>query len=220
MTGGLIAGDQKTSRSLTMRQERREVAASHDKGAVVMRYVLVLLVMFVCWDARADDLVEPKVDFTATAVHETGAYRQTETIHYTPGKLRIDQGKGFSSTILDLKTQTQCLLMANHTYLVLPMDDELFRRFIARTPAMSGAHKMGRARMQGLETTKYAFGDDGALEAAGYYWVTDTGIMVRREYNDGVFGKDVHHVEYLTDISVGKQPAELFVVPAGYRRTK
>jgi hypothetical protein len=79
---------------------------------------------------------------------------------------------------------------------------------------------VGRARIQGLETTKYAFGDDGALEAAGYYWVTDTGIMVRREYNDGVFGKDVHHVEYLTDISVGKQPAELFVVPAGYRRTK
>ncbi len=220
MTDGFFQDDQKMSRTLTIRQERREVAALNDKGGVFMRYVLVLLVMFVCGPARADDLVEPTVDFTATAVHETGAYRQTETIHYTPGKLRIDPGKGFSSTILDLKTQTQCLLMANHTYLVLPMDDELFRRFIARTPAMSGAHKMGRARMQGQETTKYAFGDDGALEAAGYYWVTDTGIMVRREYNDGVFGRDVHHVEYLTDISVEKQPADMFVVPPGYKRAK
>jgi hypothetical protein len=185
-----------------------------------MRYVLVLLVILVCGPARAGDLVEPTVSFTATAVHETGVIRQTETIHYTPGKLRIDPGNGFSTTILDLTTQTQCLLMANHTYLVLPMDDELFRRFIARTPAMSGARRMGRAHMQGLETTKYAFGDDGALEAAGYYWLTDTGIMVRREYNDGVFGRDVHHVEYLTNISVTKQPADLFVVPAGYKRAK
>ncbi len=185
-----------------------------------MRYMFVLLIVFLCGAAPADDLIEPSVEFTATAVHESGAYRQTETIHYTPGKLRIDPGKGFSSTILDLKTQTQCLLMANHTYLVLPMDDELFRRFIARTPAMSGAHKMGRARIDGLETTRYAFGEDGALDAAGFYWLTDTGIMVRREYNDGVYGKDVHHVEYLKDITVQKQPAELFVVPAGYKRAK
>jgi hypothetical protein len=186
-----------------------------------MWYLLVFLMLFTCGTARAEsDLVLPQVDFSATAVHESGAFRSVETIHYTPGKLRIDRGRGFSSTILDLKTETQCLLMVNHTYLLLPMDDELFRRYFARTTAMSGGVKKGRTHVEGMAVTKYAFGDDGALEAAGTYWLTASGIMVRREYNDGVYGEDRHHLEYLKDIKVEKQPADLFLVPAGYRKVK
>lgn len=186
-----------------------------------MRYLLVFLTMLICPYARGQDgLVLPAVDFSAIAVHETGAVRTRETLYYTPGKLRIERGEGWSTTILDLKTQTQCLLMVNHTYLVLPMDDELYRRYIARTTAMSGARKIATERIQGLETTKYAFGDDGALGAAGSYWLTNTGIMVKREYEDGVFGQNVHHLEYLTHITVGKQPPALFVVPPGYALTK
>jgi hypothetical protein len=186
-----------------------------------MRYVVVFLTLLICANARAqDDLVLPSVDFAATSVHQSGAFQTKETLHYTPGKLRIDRGEGFSTTILDLKTQTQCLLMVNHTYLVLPMDNELFRRYIARTPAMSGARKIGTERIEDLETTKYAFGDDGALDAAGSYWLTGTGIMVKREYDDGVFGKNVHHLEFLTHITLEKQPPALFLVPAGYTRAK
>jgi hypothetical protein len=186
-----------------------------------MRFLLVFLAMLIgpyAWGQG--DLLLPTVDFSATSVHETGAVRTTETLHYTPGKLRIDRGEGFSATILDLTTQTQCLLMVNHTYLVMPMDDELFRRYIARTPAMSGARKMGTERIEGLETTKYAFGGDGALDAAGSYWLTKTGVMVRRDYEDGVFGQNVHHREFLTHITFEKQPAALFSIPAGYALAK
>jgi hypothetical protein len=190
-----------------------------------MRRLFLLLGLFVCASVVApawgsDDLVLPSVEFSATAVHESGAVRITETIHYANGKLRIDRGNGFSSTILDFTTQTQCLLMVNHTYLVLPMDDELFRRYIARTVDMSGARKLKTEKIEGLETTKYAFGDDGALNAAGSYWLTKTGVMVRREYNDGVFGRDVHHLEFLTNIALAKQPAALFEIPAGYQKAK
>ncbi|MDB5404440.1 MAG: hypothetical protein QOD93_3466 [Acetobacteraceae bacterium] len=186
-----------------------------------MRYVFAFLILLVGGPAWGyEGLVLPSVDFSATAVHESGASATRETIHYADGKLRIDRGNGFSSTILDLTTQTQCLLMVNHTYLVLPMDDELFRRFVARTVEMSGAKAVGTERVEGLETTKYAFGDDGALEAAGSYWLTKSGVMVRREYEDGVFGKNVHHLEYLTHITFEKQPAGLFSIPAGYRRAK
>jgi hypothetical protein len=100
------------------------------------------------------------------------------------------------------------------------MDDELFRRYIARSVELSGSRKMGTERVEGLEATKYEFGDDGALDAAGSYWLTPTGVMVRREYNDGVFGKDVHHLEFLTHITFAKQPAALFEIPAGYRPAK
>jgi hypothetical protein len=192
-----------------------------------MRRLSLLLGILVwatpAWAPRAwayDDLVLPKVDFSATAVHESGAVETKETIHYADGKLRIDRGNGFSSTILDLTTQTQCILMANHTYLVLPMDDELFRRYIARTVDMTGSRRVGSAQIEGLQTTKYEFGDDGALDAAGTYWLTPTGIMVRREYHDGVFGRDVHHLEFLTNITFTKQPASLFEIPAGYRLAK
>jgi hypothetical protein len=167
-----------------------------------------------------DDLVLPKVEFTATAVHDAGAYETKETIYYADGKLRIDRGRGFSTTILDLTTQTQCLLMVNHTYIITPMDDELFRRYIARNVDMTGSRKIGAARIEGLETTKYEFGDDGALDAAGTYWLTSTGVMVRREYNDGVFGRNVHHVEFLTHITFENQPVTLFEIPAGYRPVK
>lgn len=186
-----------------------------------MRYLLAFLTMLVGVPAWGnDDLVLPTVDFSATAVHQVGAFQSKETIHYTPGKLRIERGSGFSTTILDLTTQTQCLLMANHTYLVLPMDDELFRRFIARTVQMSGAVKRGTQRIEGLTTTKYAFGDDGALEAAGSYWLSNTGIMVRRDYDDGVFGQNIHHREFLTNLKLEKQPPQMFQIPPGYTPVK
>ena len=186
-----------------------------------MRSVIVLLIMFMCTSAVAhDDLILPKVEFSATAIHDVGAVQTKETVHYANGKLRIDRDNGFSSTILDLTTQTQCLLMVNHTYLVLPMDDELFRRYFARSVDMSGARKVGVQRIEGLETTKYAFGEDGALDAAGSYWLTGSGIMVRREYQDGVFGQNTHHLEYLTGIAIAKQPAELFAIPPGYTVAK
>ena len=146
-----------------------------------MRYVFVFLSMMICVPAFAqDDLVLPTVDFAATAVHQSGSVQTKEQIHYAQGKLRIDRAGGFSSTILDLNTQSEFLLMANHTYLVLPMDDELFRRYIVQNPDLSAAHKVGRERVEGLETTKYAFGEDGALDAAGSYWLTNTGVMVKR----------------------------------------
>lgn len=190
-----------------------------------MRYVLVFLTILVGVSLRTpalgyDDLVLPKTDFSATAVHQTGAFESKETIHYAGGKLRIDHGNGFSSTILDLTTQTQCLLMVNHTFLILPMDDELFRRYIARAADTSGARKIGLKRIEGLETTKFAFGDDGALDAAGSYWLTNTGVMIRREYEDGVYGRNVHHLEFLTHITFEKQPAALFSIPAGYTPAK
>jgi hypothetical protein len=190
-----------------------------------MRFVLAFLasLAFLCpgMPARAyDDLVLPSVDFSATAIHKSGSFESKDKIHYAAGKLRIDHGNGFSTTILDFTTQTQCLLMVNRTYLVLPMDDELFRRYVARTTDMSGAKKIGKERIEGLETTKFAFGEDGALDAAGSYWLTKTGIMVRREYEDGVFGRNVHHLEMLTHITLEKQPASLFMIPAGYTKAK
>jgi hypothetical protein len=97
------------------------------------------------------------------------------------------------------------------------MDDELFRRYIARTVDMSGAKKIATERIEGLETTKYAFGDDGALDAAGTYWLTPTGVMMRREYENGLYGRNVHYLELLTHITFEEQPADLFSIPAGYK---
>ena len=186
-----------------------------------MLRLLVLVTVFITTQAWAyDGLVLPSGDFSATAVHEAGALEIKETIHYADGKLRIDRGAGFSSTILDLTTQTQCLLMVNHTYLLMPMDDELFRRFIPRRTNLTDAQKVGTERIEGLETTKYEFGDDGALNAVGSYWLTKTGVMVRREYDDGLFGQNVHNIEFLTHILFQKQPPGLFSIPAGYMPAK
>ncbi|HBK06788.1 MAG TPA: hypothetical protein DDZ81_13105 [Acetobacteraceae bacterium] len=186
----------------------------------MLRLLVLLAVLLSAPAVASGDVVLPSVEFTATAVHQAGAFESKETIHYADGKLRIDRGSGFSSTILDFTTQSQCLLMVNHTYLVMPMDNELFRRYVARPVEITNAHKLKTERIEGLETTKYAVGPDGALDAAGSYWLTKTGVMVRREYEDGVFGHNVHHLEFLTNISFEKQPAALFAIPAGYKPAK
>ncbi len=186
-----------------------------------MQRLLTLLAIVLATPALASgDFVLPSVPFTATAVHETGAFKSTETIHYADGKLRIDPGKGFSSTILDFRTQSQCLLMVNHTYLVMPMDAELFRRYVAQPVEDTDARKVKTERIEGLEATKYAFGEDGALDAAGDYWLTQTGVMIKRVYEDGVYGRNVRHLEYLTHIRFEDQPAALFAVPAGFTPAK
>lgn len=185
-----------------------------------MRYLLAIIVMLVALPAWADsDVILPKVEFSATAVQQSGAVELRQRIHYANARLRIDGVNGLSTTILDLSTQTQVILMENHTYLVLPMDNELFRRFFARPLNVNGARKRSVQRIEGMMTTKYMFDADGALNAGGYYWQSDTGIMVRREYEEGVFGRNVHHVDFLTDIEVVKQPPSLFVVPPGYKLT-
>src|ERR1700712_1148739 len=114
---------------LTRQRDASQVAPVSNSVAYMRRVprCLALALSVLLWApawAAHDDMVLPKVDYTATAIHEVGAVRTEETIHYTDGKLRIDRGNGFSSTILDLKTQTQCLLMVNRTYLLMPMDQE------------------------------------------------------------------------------------------------
>lgn len=185
--------------------------------------IAVLLAWLVTFTAPAwgyEGALLPTVGFSAVAVHRSGAFESRETLHYSDGKLRIDRGHGFATTILDLNTGSQCELMANHTYLVLPMDDELFRRYFAQNPDLTGARKLDAETVDGIEATRFAFGDDGALDAAGRYWVTRDGILLKRDYDDGVKGTNIHHVEYLRDLKTGPQPRSLFVVPPGYRRAK
>jgi hypothetical protein len=44
--------------------------------------------------------------------------------------------------------------------------------------------------------------------------------MIRRQYEDGVFGHNMRHLDYLTHLSFAKQPAALFSIPVGYRRAE
>lgn len=186
-----------------------------------MRWLLAVLAMLIGTPAFGfEGAILPKVGFSAVAVHESGSFESREILHYSDGRLRIDRGNGFATTILDLRTDSQCMLMANHTYLVLPLDDELFRRYFAQDPELTGAWKMGAERVDGIQTTKFAFGGAGALKAAGRYWVTGAGILLRRDYDDGVKGTNIHHVEFLRDLKIGPQPESLFVVPPGYHQAK
>jgi hypothetical protein len=184
---------------------------------MAMRAVLFLAILLIAAPAKAQlERVLPSVPFTATAVQQIGAGQVRQTIHYADGRLRIDGADGFATTILDMETETEILLMANHTYLVRPLDDELYRRFFP----FRYAKKMKPDQVQGVAATKYVFDQDGGLAAGGFYWLTSTGIMVQCAYEDGVYCAAVRHLNFLTDLKVGPVPDELFKVPAGYRLAK
>lgn len=185
-----------------------------------MRLLILFLVLFAAAPAFAqEDALLPKVAFSATAVQESGAMLIRQRIHYAQGRLRIDGANGFATTILDLRTGTECLLMANHSYLVLPLDNELYRRFFAPPKAATGA-RLGRQPLTGIEATKYHFNGDGALNAGGFYWLSDSGIMLRRDYEDGVYGEAHRHLYFLIHLSLGPQDKRLFQIPAGYRQAR
>jgi hypothetical protein len=184
-----------------------------------MRSALILVILLIAApvaarSARAQlERVLPSVPFSATAVQQVGAAQIRQKVHYDNGRLRIDGADGFATTILDMRTETKVLLMANHTYLVLPLDDELYRRFFP----FRYARKMKQEQVQGVAATKYVFDQDGGLAAGGFFWLTADRIMVRSAYEDGVYGASVRHLDFLTDLKVGPVRDSLFVVPAGYR---
>jgi hypothetical protein len=182
-----------------------------------MRWALCLVILLCGRGAQAQlERVLPAVPFSATAVHQVGSAELRQKVHYADGKLRIDGAEGFATTIIDLETQTQILLMANHTYLLLPLDDELYRRFFP----FRYATKLKQDQVGGVAATKYVFDQDGGLAAGGYYWLTSSRIMIRSAYDEGVFGANVHHVNFLTDLKPGPVPQSLFSVPAGYRQAR
>lgn len=182
-----------------------------------MRIAFFLLIVCISVPARAQlERVLPTVSFSAVAVRQVGAMEVKQRIHYSDGRLRIDGADGFATTILDLRTESQLLLMANHTYIVLPLDDELYRRFFP----FRYAKRLKPDAVAGRTATKYVFDHDGALDAGGYYWLTPDGIMLRCTYVTGVYGMEHRHSDSLTDVKIGSVPASLFTVPPGYRQVR
>src|SRR4051794_16100280 len=184
---------------------------------ISIRCMLAAVVLL--WGQAAQAQLErvlPTTSFTATSVQQMGAAELRQTISYADGRLRIDGGDGFVTTIMDLQTESEVLLMANHTYLVLPLDDELYRRFFP----FRYARKLKQEQVSGVSATRYVFDQDGGLEAGGYFWLTGNGIMVRCSYEEGVYGANVHHLDFLMELKVGPVPASLFAIPAGYRQVR
>jgi len=182
-----------------------------------MRWALILMILLAGRGAQAQlERVLPSVDFTATSVRRMGAAELRQTVHYADGKLRIDGENGFATTILDLQSQSEILLMANQTYLVLPLNDELYRRFFP----FRYATKLRQEPVDGVTATKYVFDQDGRLGAGGYYWLIGGGIMVRCAYEDGMYGVNVRHLHFLEDLKVGPLPPSLFAIPSGYRQVR
>jgi len=179
----------------------------------------MLAAVVLLWGQAAQAQLErvlPTTSFTATSVQQMGAAELRQTISYADGRLRIDGGDGFVTTIMDLQTESEVLLMANHTYIVRPLDDELYRRFFP----FRYARKLKQEPINGVMTTKYVFDQDGGLEAGGYYWLDDSAIMVRCAYEDGVHGATVRHLNFLEDLKLGPVAPSLFTVPAGYRQVR
>ena len=166
-----------------------------------------------------DDLVLPSVEFTATAVHEAGVMKAWETLHYANGKLRIDRGSGFSSTILDLKTQTECLLMVNQINLVMPMDDGYSAATSLGLSTSAVREKWGR-------NASRVWRPRNMPSATMASWMPpDLLVDANRSngaarYYDGLFGHNQHHLEFMTHITFGKTAGDVVRNSCGIKPVK
>ncbi len=77
---------------------------------------------------------------------------------------------------------------------------------------------MGTETLNNLVAGKYSvtIKDPEGNTDKGFYWVSDSGILLRMEMTITADGKQQQFTMYLTNLVVGSQPGYLFEIPAGF----
>lgn len=180
------------------------------------------------------DIFDPDTEYSAVRVIKTSEGEMTMRVFHARDKERfVVEGGGQNITMITrLDKQVSWILMPDEKmYMEIPMDQasaqmkemgfgqEIGLWMEGEPP--KDFKKMGTETIAGLETTKYKgnFKDeDTGEDVTAYYWITDSGLMAKTEY-EGIdaSGKREKVVMELRELKIGAQPASLFEPPADYQ---
>ena len=180
-----------------------------------------------------DDIFDPDAEYSAVRVIKVDEGEATMRVFHTRDKERFVVGGGEQSMTMITRLDKQIswiLIPDEKMYMEIPLDqasDQIAGMGFGQEAELrlegdipENFKKVGTETIAGLETTKYRGeieDDDTGGSGTATYWVTDSGIVAKMEY-EGVDedGKPQKMVMELRELKIGKQPAKLFELPADY----
>jgi len=209
----------------------KNLCGSYLRSLLVVLFAATVLCSSLAY-AKKDIIFDPTAAYSATRVISTSEGEMTMRVFHTEKKERIEmeqQGQKFTM-ITRLDKKVSWILMPDQKMYMetsleaamdrsekmgfnqeeqLKLDEDAFKNF----------EKLGRETVNGFETTKYKgiIQDEEGPSGEAYYWVTDSGIPVKMDYESwDDKGKKERFVMELRELKVGQQPDHLFEPPADY----
>ncbi|MDH4228070.1 MAG: DUF4412 domain-containing protein [Deltaproteobacteria bacterium] len=191
------------------------------KFAVIFAVCLAFVMYSIPADAAKPK--EPTVEFSATEVMESADIKVESKVFHAKDKERREMEMGGSSSVMILRKDKKVswqLMPDQKMYMEHSLDANGPQNQTGASDMDYEMTEVGEETVNGFKCTKYkiiATAKDGS-KFGGFMWSTKEGIMVKMDaISKNEKRKDRIKME-LTDIKIGKQPASLFELPAGYSK--
>jgi hypothetical protein len=159
-------------------------------------------------------------EFSADNITKAGGMTHSSKFYFGKDKWRMD------SEALGVKSITIARLDKNVVWILMPQtkmymeqelkDEELVGK-VNKLPGEVERKKVGTEKIDGVLCDKYkiVYKPEGAAgKAVVYQWISKDNIPVKAAAPDGSWSS------VYKNIKIGKQPASLFELPAGYNKFK
>lgn len=172
---------------------------------------------------------KPTSEYAATMVYTSEGQTQRMKHHYAGNLQRFDMTtpQGKASMIVNLtKRQTIMLIAAQNMALIVDGQTKIADAMPYETLNDEGADvkvtKEGTEEVDGVATTRYRVihTKNGEKRFDGLMWVTAENIIARYKGKSTKDGATVDSEMKLEGLTLGKQDAKLFKIPAGVRAIK
>jgi len=154
------------------------------------------------------------LEFSAEQTVRQGAQSMRGKIHFQPDRWRVEMESpdGPKVSIHRLDKAVTWLLLPNQTYVELPFRFDQLPQWAPQIEGEVGRRLMGTDQVGGRQTEKYEVTVDvKGQKKVLYQWVApDIKFSMKTASADGSWESTYSYVK------LGRQPAHLFEIPAGY----
>jgi hypothetical protein len=187
-------------------------------------FLIIAAIMALSWGStQAANLPEPKVEYSADSITESGDISIRSRIFYTPGKQRMEQDAGGTQTIIINrmdKNMAWVLMPAQRSYLEMSSAEEKQKSNDIHECSVE-LRKMGQETINGQKTTKNQVSAKCPADSSyeGTLWITNDGIMMKMEalFTDQNNTQRQMKIE-MKNVKIGRQDPKLFEIPSGYSK--
>ncbi|MEE8574176.1 MAG: DUF4412 domain-containing protein, partial [Thermodesulfobacteriota bacterium] len=177
--------------------------------------------------SSAEKLAEPDVEYSAERVMKMEGRLFNQTVYHAPGKERGETEFRGQKSIMIIRTDKELfwtLMPMQKMYMEHPIEKAKEGRMSIYDVDVKFT-ELGKETINGMKTTKSKVTsvDGRGVSSEGIMWMTGDGIVVRYEMRaKGAGGAGASApapmVMELKNLKIGKQPASLFEIPAGYQK--
>lgn len=163
-------------------------------------------------------LDQSTAEYSATRVIQSSEGTVTMKEYVAPQKHRLEiQAQGLLSIMILRSDLNASWLLYPSLNQYLKISSDQFDSQAGDDMEVIEYKRVGTETLNNLVAGKYSVTiKDPEGNTEGFYWVSDSGILLRMEMTITVDGEQQQFTMYLTNLVVGSQPDYLFEIPAGF----